>query len=53
MECALVWDGDRLVAAFPFEYVERFHLPVRKASSTNLAWGWSSALVDEHATRMR
>ncbi len=48
--CATIWRGDSLVAAFPFEYVKKFHLPLRKAASLNMGWGWSSALVDDEAT---
>jgi hypothetical protein len=45
----VVWKDQRLVAAFPLEYAEKFHLPLRKAASASMAWGWSSALVDENA----
>ncbi|MEZ5159253.1 MAG: GNAT family N-acetyltransferase [Candidatus Nanopelagicales bacterium] len=37
------------MAAFPIEFTRRFRFPTIKATSSNLAWGWSSALVDPAA----
>jgi hypothetical protein len=44
--CCLIHDDDSLVAAIPLEYSK---LPVTTWTSTNLHWGWSSALIDPTA----
>ena len=44
--CCLIHDDDALVAAIPLEYSK---LPVTTWTSTNLHWGWSSALIDPTA----
>lgn len=41
--CCLIHDHDALVAAVPLEFSK---LPVMTWTSTNLHWGWSSALID-------
>ncbi len=53
VQCFLAYEDGQLVAAVPMEFLSARYagLPVRKASTTNLQWGWTSAVVDPSADR--